>query len=297
MAVLVVACAFARCPDVRAGEPFTDESMILAVTREDPTNLLKTRRLKKELSVSEVIGVLTTFPKVTREQYLTYDHQIGAGGTVTLKGGKTYSWEIEPGYAGRVTAPGGETTYLLAPGLKVAPEEAGNPPPEKRGRKQGLLGRDLDFDRGVPASDRKVEVVPGRQVTRSQNRLVLAVKVTNNSPDAVRTTLAHEWHGGLWPPTGLYASVTAAGERKDSAFVPVYLAGEESKAPEATTLTAGQATELRLRMDWPGTGSVPARRLIESAGTYRVQVLLVFDVAGKKQYVTSPPTKVELPAD
>jgi hypothetical protein len=125
IAVIVCACCLACCPGSRAGEPFTQESAILAVSREDQANALKTRLLKKEVVLSEIIAVLTNFKVVTADQYLTYDHQIsGVRGTVTLKGNKTYTFEIEPGYAAQVKDARGETTYLLAPNLKVEPAAA-----------------------------------------------------------------------------------------------------------------------------------------------------------------------------
>jgi hypothetical protein len=125
--IAVFACLFACCPALRASEPFAQESGILAVTREDQTNALKTRQLKKEVSLSEAIAVLTSFDKVTRDQYLTYAHQpTGARGTVTLKDGNTYTWEIEPGYAATVTDAKGGTTYLLHPRLTAKPAEAAN---------------------------------------------------------------------------------------------------------------------------------------------------------------------------
>ena len=40
---------------------------------------------------------------------------------MTLKGGKFYSWEIEPGYAATDKDPDGEMAYLLHPKLKVEP--------------------------------------------------------------------------------------------------------------------------------------------------------------------------------
>jgi hypothetical protein len=103
----------------RAGEPFTDEASILAISRIDQANDLKTRRLKKEFSLPAAITVLTTYRTVSRDQYLTYAHQSGAHGKVTLKGDKEYTWNIEPDYAAKVKGAGGEIIYLLHPKLDV----------------------------------------------------------------------------------------------------------------------------------------------------------------------------------
>ena len=103
-----------------AGGRFTDESAILAVGRDDQTEALKTKRLKKEVTVTDAVKVLTTYRAVTREQYLEYAHQpTGATGSVRVKGRGMCLWEIEPGYAAVVTLPHGRRVYLLHPGLKV----------------------------------------------------------------------------------------------------------------------------------------------------------------------------------
>lgn len=157
--------------------------------------------------------------------------------------------------------------------------------------------KDLHFHRRVPTSDLEIELTPAAKATKYKKAIFLPVKLTNRSPDKISATLAHEWHGGLWPPTGLYASVSLASDLKESAFVPVYLVGESAKETVATILTTGTSKEITLRMDWRGTGSVPARPLMESAGTYRMQLLMVFEASGKQQYVTSPLTTIEVPGD
>ncbi len=105
-------------PDA-ATELFTDESSILAVTREDQTRDLEIQRLRKEVTLTAAIKVLTTYRVVTRDQYFIYTHQSGAYGSVTSKGRGTCLWEIELDYAAVVTLPNGGRIYLLDPGLKV----------------------------------------------------------------------------------------------------------------------------------------------------------------------------------
>ncbi|HEV2296782.1 MAG TPA: hypothetical protein VGR35_23270 [Tepidisphaeraceae bacterium] len=117
--VTVLACTLAIAAVDRADPSFTDEASILSVSREDQTEAVKTGLLKKELTLPQVIEVLTSYRKVNRDQYLVYAHQIGARGA--LKGGTTYLWEIEPDDAARVTAHRGETVYLLHPRLKTEP--------------------------------------------------------------------------------------------------------------------------------------------------------------------------------
>ncbi len=156
--------------------------------------------------------------------------------------------------------------------------------------------RDVNFLPGVRPSELKVELAPGTKIV-GKGRLELPVKVTNNSPRDIKTTLqglpGRPAFGGIWPPTDLYAWVAAATGPKDTPFQSVYLAGENLKG-EAITIAAGASKDLMLWMNWRGTASVPNRPIIEAPGNYIVQVLLLFEVSGKRQYVMSPPTTVEL---
>ncbi|HEV2296247.1 MAG TPA: hypothetical protein VGR35_20550 [Tepidisphaeraceae bacterium] len=119
--VTILACTLAIAAVDRAEPSFTDEASILSVSHEDQTEAVKTGLLKKEVTLPQVIEVLTSYRKVNRDQYLIYAHQSGARGAVTLKGGTSYLWEIEPDYAATVTAHRGETVYLLHPRLKTEP--------------------------------------------------------------------------------------------------------------------------------------------------------------------------------
>lgn len=105
-----------------AADVFINESVIMGVTRADPARVGKAEAGKKELTLSEVLRVLTTYKKVSREVYSTY-HHLGAtdSGSVTTRNGVVYLWQIEPDCAAVVIAGQGErqTTYLLAPRLLV----------------------------------------------------------------------------------------------------------------------------------------------------------------------------------
>ena len=153
---------------------------------------------------------------------------------------------------------------------------------------------DLNFHKNVVSSELKIELSPAATVTRTQKGLVLALKITNASSDDIKTALAHEWHGGEWPLTSIYASATPDKGKEARAFTPVYLGGEDQDAAPSITLAAGKALDLELRMDWPGTGSVQGVPLIKAPGKYTVQFVLVFEVAGKEQYVITTAKVVEL---
>jgi hypothetical protein len=163
-------------------------------------------------------------------------------------------------------------------------------------KKMDLVAKKMDFDfhKKVPPSGLKIELSPASTVTRTRKGLLLSLKVTNGSSGKIKTTMAHEWHGGEWPLTALYASVTPEKDKKPRAFAPVYRAGENQGAVRSVTLTAGKAIDLELRMDWPGTGSVIGVPLIEAPGKHTVRFVLVFEVAGKQQYVITTAKVVNL---
>jgi RNA polymerase sigma factor (sigma-70 family) len=150
----------------------------------------------------------------------------------------------------------------------------------------------------LKVSTLSIALDPAAKVVRTKTGLMLPVTITNQSSEAITVRLAHEWHGGEWPTTDLYASVTPDRAAKARSFVSVYLMGEnEGKATEKTVLPAGKSLTVELRLDWPGTGSVPTTPLMEPAaqGVYEVRLLLVFEANGMAQYVAGPARQVELP--
>lgn len=183
---------------------------------------------------------------------------------------------------GRVVA--GVVGFILCGGsLLPAPAPAENP----------LL--DLEFHKAVPASKLAVTVAPATKAAREGKILVLTVRIRNESTEEVETRLAQEWHGGEWPPTDLFASATPKGKKATAPFVPVYLAGEDATATRVRTLSAGETIEVKLRVDWPGTGSVQAAPLLQSPGEYQVRLILVFRVGDKKQYASGAVVTVRVP--
>lgn len=137
--------------------------------------------------------------------------------------------------------------------------------------------------------------VPG-QTHRHGNNVTLSITIDNAIGKPIQSALTHEWHGGLWPPTDLYASVTPVGSDKMAAFAPVYLNGETDGSSKPKSLNAGKHSDVVLRMDWPGTGSVHGSPLMSEkrGSSYLVAVMLVFEVDGNTQYTVSKLTKVML---
>ena len=147
---------------------------------------------------------------------------------------------------------------------------------------------------GAVTSRLRIDIVPEATVAQTKDGLVLPVKIVNHSSEEIRTRLAHEWHGGEWPPTDLYASVSHVQAKRPSSFEPVYIKGEKREKTQETRIAPGKAVTVELRMDWPGTGSVHGDPLMTpSQSEYHVRLLMVFNsgrdtreyAAGTSKYV------------
>jgi hypothetical protein len=103
---------------------------------------------------------------------------------------------------------------------------------------------DFNFHKKVPASGLKIDLSSAATVTRTKHGLVHRLKITNASTNVIKTTLAHEWHGGKWPPTDIYASSASEKAVDGKHFTPVYLAGEDPDAARELTLAAGKVIDL-----------------------------------------------------
>lgn len=150
---------------------------------------------------------------------------------------------------------------------------------------------------GVKASRARVHLTVAKQArVLADGHISLALIVGNRSKLALETSLPHEWHGGEWPLTNLYLSVTPVGSQRLRAFHPAYLLNERLEATAPTRIQRGDAKTVDVRMDWSGTGSVHGVPLMErgEAKTYRVYALLVFTADGKKQHVVGPETTVSI---
>jgi hypothetical protein len=163
--------------------------------------------------------------------------------------------------------------------------------------KPGKAAMDFEFHRQVVPSNLKIRLSPASKVARMKTGLALQLTIANESDRDISTTLSHEWHGGEWPTTGLYAAVTRGTEEDSLRLQPVYLFGEDPQGEGATAIAAGKEKQVELRVDWPGTGSVKTEPLIQNPGKYSVRFALVFKVAGKEQYVVCDLQPVTLAPD
>ncbi len=150
--------------------------------------------------------------------------------------------------------------------------------------------------KGPLTSCRRIEILPEARVRRTKKGLTLSVKIVNHSAREITTRLAHEWHGGEWPSTDLYASATHVQDKQARPLVPVFLQGEQRREAKVTRIAPGKAITVQLRMDWPGTGSQPATPLLSaSQSEANVRVLLVFDTGGNaSEYAASAVTFVKI---
>jgi len=109
--------------------------------------------------------------------------------------------------------------------------------------------------------------------------LSIPIEIRNVSPRTILTNLAHEWYGGIWPETDLYvAAKPLAADAGEWSFAPGYQVGELGSKGASTTLKPGEAQNLDIRLNWPGTGSVATEPLISESvpGKYLVKFLLFF---------------------
>lgn len=127
--------------------------------------------------------------------------------------------------------------------------------------------------------------------------LSIPVAVTNSSARQISMNLAHEWYGGIWLPTDLYAAAQPSdGKGKFWSNAPGYQVGEEGSADNLVTLKPGETKTLDIRLNWPGTGSVPTEPLIDESkpGRYSIKFLLFFKADGAEEYVESQAAEIEV---
>jgi hypothetical protein len=149
----------------------------------------------------------------------------------------------------------------------------------------------------LTAEDTRAVVIEMLLTNGKTKVLSLPVAIENDSPTAITTNLAHEWYGGIWPPTDLYVAVRKESER-GPVWVegPGYLVGEKGSADSPTKIEAGKKTSLEIRLNWPGTGSVPLLSpLIKDSepGKYTIKLLLIFKAGASTEFVESPEIEID----
>ena len=108
--------------------------------------------------------------------------------------------------------------------------------------------------------------------------LGLPIRIENHSEQTITAKIAYEWYGGEWPSTDLGAATKLLdGTPREGLSMEVFLVGEKGSRIEPVW-KPGESHDFLLRMNWPGTGSVPGGTLIHAAhpGKYAVKISLVF---------------------
>lgn len=123
--------------------------------------------------------------------------------------------------------------------------------------------------------------------TERKGRLILSaiVQITNESKSTLRSKVSHEWYGGVEPGTDLWMVVERCEDGKcHSEETQAYLVGNVDRT-EDTIWQPGDSKRFEIRLNWPGTGSVPIEPLIDPdrPGLHKLKFVMFFRT-GKKDY-------------
>lgn len=145
-----------------------------------------------------------------------------------------------------------------------------------------------------------VHTIRPREMNLANGRtqvLSIPIALTNTSPQEIRIKLPHEWYGGVWLLTDLYVSVKLSGtEETIWTEAPAYRVGEKGSADSETRLKPAETKTFDIRLNWPGTGSIPTTPLIDVSqpGKYSIKFLLFFKTNGSKESLESQAVDIEV---
>jgi len=219
MGLAVMSLAFYLvADDTVSPATFTTETNILAITREDQSNALKTKALRHEVTLSDVLQVLTTYSAVDKEAFLSFAHQLGATGTVTLVNGKTFVWHIEPDYAAVITDDQGAKVFLLKPAPSRVPEDT----TRKLAESDGPLAAHRKWQAEHPEAMKRLEAMRKwkeehpeamKEIAAFNLRYAVLVKTQEGKTEALGWFKAHR---RLWEGTPLEAETLQEIKRLES---------------------------------------------------------------------------------
>jgi hypothetical protein len=109
--------------------------------------------------------------------------------------------------------------------------------------------------------------------------------------------LTHEWYGGIWPPTDLFVAVQMRGANNTFwTDAPGYQVGEKGSIEKGTVLKSGETKTIDVRLNWPGTGSIPTEPLIDESkpSKYSIKFLLIFRAGASEEYLETQAFDVEV---
>lgn len=201
--------------------------------------------------------------------------------------------------------------FLLGCGLIPAPKPWPSPVPRhskqavQENRIAEIFSRELEMRRARRTSS-AISISPGIARLRPRDLyltngktavLSIPVEITNSSSRSIRMSLSHEWYGGIWPATDLYVAAQLSDAKGTIwATAPGYQVGEKGSAGSDTGLKPGEAKRFDIRLNWPGTGSVPAMPLIDESkpAKYSIRFLLFFKSGDSEEYVETQTFEVEV---
>lgn len=133
-----------------------------------------------------------------------------------------------------------------------------------------------------------------RTLNGPQRVVSIPIKITNRRSTSITSQLNHEWPGGIWPPTDLFVRGRITSKKSGWGDRPGYLTGEKDSKNDVH-FAPGQQRRLLIRLNWPGTGSIPIIPLISEPGNYFVQFLFLFnDDTSLSQCVTSRVAEIRI---
>ena len=146
----------------------------------------------------------------------------------------------------------------------------------------------------IPLSS-TLRYVQRRTLNGRQPVVSIPIEIKNDRSESISSLLNHEWPGGIWPGSDLIVRARSTRKNADWMDVPGYLTGERG-SENNVTFTPRQQRRFSIRLNWPGTGSIPLIfPLIPKTGNYFVQFLFRFtDETSKSKCVTSKMVRISV---
>lgn len=117
--------------------------------------------------------------------------------------------------------------------------------------------------------------------------LSVDLNVSNRSEKSFSSKIRHEWFGGVEPLTDLWVKVKRCVDSECSTREgEAYQVGNLDKSHD-TFWRPGDSLLFHIRLNWPGTGSVPIEPLIahDQPGIYKLQFIMFMRI-GSEEYFT-----------
>jgi hypothetical protein len=131
--------------------------------------------------------------------------------------------------------------------------------------------------------------------------LAIPLRLSNSGSAPLSLTVPHEWHGGAWAATDLYACVrertaSAAAAEGKWACQQLYQLRERYELAKQDSVRPGTRLRIIVRMDWEGTPSMRGIALMPTgkAASYEVQVIAFYRQRQNWHFTIGPSTLVRV---